>query len=113
MIPELVQECFGTTRNAEWRPSHLTYIVLRDWLSLSVLSDCKEYFRHHGHLISCFNDLRDVVGNMDYDSWLDFKEFTVTYPRASGSLESTGDEVRRPILLFVVTFVTNLAAGGI
>jgi hypothetical protein len=87
-----MQQCFGNGLEAKDRPLQLTYINLRQQIGVSMLSDCKDYFQHHSHLNSCFNDLKPIVCLL---SPVEFKDFmNSTFAWTTTLLEGSETSVR-------------------
>jgi hypothetical protein len=42
-----------------------------------MLSDCKDYFHHHSHLNSCFNDLKSIVCRLPVKDFKSFMTFVL------------------------------------
>jgi N-terminal acetyltransferase B complex non-catalytic subunit len=74
-----MQHCFGNGLEAKDRPLQLTYIKLRQQIGVSMLSDCKDYFQHHSHLNSCFNDLKPIACRLSAADFKEFMKFTLTW----------------------------------
>jgi hypothetical protein len=79
IISSHIQQCFGNGLEAKDRPLQLTYIKLRDQLGISMLSDCKDYFQHHSHLNSCFNDLKPIVCRLPVKEFKSFMSFILDW----------------------------------
>jgi hypothetical protein len=44
-----------------------------------MLSDCKDYFQHHSHLTSCFNDLKPIVCRLPVEELKSFATFVLDW----------------------------------
>lgn len=68
----MTNKCFGDELKEKDRPFMLAYMALRQFTGEHMLPLCKEYFKNHSHLPSCFGDLRPFLSKFPAPDMEDF-----------------------------------------
>lgn len=77
-----MDQCFGADFQAKDRPLRLTYMKLRQFVGIPMLTDCKEYWGYHSGLSTCFADLRPFVETLSEEDQKSFSRFILERTRA-------------------------------
>lgn len=88
----MMDRCFGSGFKAKDRPLRITYMSLRGFIRVPMLSDCQEYWEHHSGLPVCFTDLSGFVQGLPLEDRKAFHKFITDRTRDMGTHQGI-DEV--------------------
>ncbi|KAH7391804.1 N-acetyltransferase B complex non catalytic subunit-domain-containing protein [Pyrenochaeta sp. MPI-SDFR-AT-0127] len=106
-VSSIMDQCFGAGFQAKDRPLRLTYMKLRLFTGIPMLSDCKEYWEYHSGLSTCFADLRPFVETLSDEDQKNFSRFILDRTRgiqAESSIEKAAFEQWQVVELNVLRF---------
>jgi N-terminal acetyltransferase B complex non-catalytic subunit len=83
-VSDILDRAFGPEFQTQDRPLRLTYMTLRKFIGTPMLSDCKEYWKKHSTLITCFPDLRPLVQDLEGGDQREFYEFIQSHAKQMG-----------------------------
>ncbi|KAF1836577.1 hypothetical protein BDW02DRAFT_566843 [Decorospora gaudefroyi] len=110
IVSDIMNRAFGTELRTQARAVRLTYMSLRKFIGVPMLSDCKAYWEQHSILISCFTDLRPFVQDLEVECQREFRRFIDEYT-STAVVKSDSDQLEDAIHEWRIAYRNVLKFG--